>query len=115
MEREKVIVPKSFYIRSHHHDKYGYTAGCAGCESVLSNSVRRNHTPACRKRFEEAMAADERDKGVLEKAKRRQDEHLARHIERNDERNKKTRMSEVDQNPTQSTSSSSGINDPGGK
>ena len=39
--------------------KYGYTVGCLGCDAARSDTVAKPHSDACRKRVEQAMAADE--------------------------------------------------------
>ena len=53
---------------------HGYTPGCPGCEAVqLGHSQRTNHTEACRKRLEEAMAESEAGKERLQKTKERMD------------------------------------------
>ena len=37
--------------------KYGATTGCPGCESALRGDRPKNHSEACRKRFEDSMRA----------------------------------------------------------
>ena len=36
--------------------RYGFTAGCPGCDAARLNTVPKLHTAACRTRIEEAMA-----------------------------------------------------------
>ena len=55
--------PRRFHIRKPLIEKYGWTPGCRGCEAALRgdpNEPARNHTEQCRKRFEEAIAKDEK-------------------------------------------------------
>ncbi len=53
-------VPRRSYIRSQDLEKYGYTKGCPGCAPLRDGrSTTAEHSPACRRRIEEAMQADQ--------------------------------------------------------
>ena len=52
-------VPKDVYLKPGDFVKYGYSAGCAKCDSIrLDRKCTRRHTPACRARFRERMQQD---------------------------------------------------------
>jgi len=54
------IVPRRMYIRRDVElAVYGFTDGCPGCDAAKAGLNPVAHTAACRKRIEEAMAADE--------------------------------------------------------
>ena len=63
--REKA--PKAFGITKEDLEKHGYTKRCPGCLAVIRSTTRQKHTPACRKRMEEAMAEDDKVKGYVRK------------------------------------------------
>ena len=55
-------VPARFYIRKMDLEKHGYTANCPGCKAVLRGTTKQKHSEACRARFLQAMADDDRVK-----------------------------------------------------
>ena len=68
-------VPRRTRINPADLEKYGYTLGCGGCESIQSRlSNRRNHTEACRVRIEKEMEATEEGRQRTGKAKERIDQ-----------------------------------------
>ena len=70
--REPMNVPKAYRLGPRDFQAHGYTLGCPGCRALLRGTTLQKHSDACRKRFGEAMAGDER----IEKAKTRKNDFL---------------------------------------
>ena len=85
-------ITKRVFITDKDLKKYGYTAGCAGCESRMRgppgrmNRERRNHDEVCRKRLVEAMMADPKDKKRVMDADERMTDAIARQLEKEDQK-----------------------------
>ena len=73
-----VPVPRRLMLRQTDFAKFGFTAGCAGCE-WLTHKIghSRNHTEDCRTRIEAAVAESDEGKARLEKNKDRIDHAVA--------------------------------------
>ena len=52
-------VPRRLYVTRKDLERFGYTAGCAGCRSVLSQGPKQTHSDACRKRIEERLGSND--------------------------------------------------------
>ena len=87
---EPPVVRRATLKHSYFRDRYGYTSGCAKCNSLKrgddardAHSYTKGHSEECRKRIEELMKSDPTLNEHLDAAKIRQDEYLARMMERN--------------------------------
>ena len=72
-------VPRSMKIEKSILDKHGYTATCTKCRAMngMGPSTTAVHSAECRRRIEDAVAADEQFKHRLAATKRRMDEYVA--------------------------------------
>ena len=73
--------PRRVNIRKADLQKYGFTAGCVGCQHAQMDLPNRVHTDECRQRVTQAMESDDTNKIRLERAKDRQDQYFAKVIE----------------------------------
>ena len=85
-EEEAEDVPKvrATKIMPKHLEKVGYTKGCQKCADLKNGTqelTRRGHSAECRKRIEEELRNDEELRKDVEKAEKRKDEYLSRHLE----------------------------------
>ena len=63
-------------------EKYGFTAGCPGCTAKQRGEVaKKGHSEACRKRIEDMMRQDEKDRKKVEAADDRISHQIARRLE----------------------------------
>ena len=53
---------RNFRITKKILEKYGYAAGCPGCEAMMDGTRAREHNRECRDRFEQAMEEDPVDR-----------------------------------------------------
>ena len=74
--------------------------GCVGCQAKMRGEItRRGHSEKCRKRIEEAMRNDEKDKKKLEKTDERIHFRIAKDIEKADRKRKADGDQEEDNPP----------------
>lgn len=85
MPGDKTYQPRSFRISKKDGVKYNFTEQCPGYVWLQTGlGPRRNHIDACRRRFTEAMAADDDGKDRVDRAYHRQTEWMAKEVEEND-------------------------------
>ena len=56
---------RNFRITKKLLEKYGYSAGCPGCEAALDGRRAREHSDLCRSRLEESMELDPEDENRI--------------------------------------------------
>ena len=95
-------VPKDIYIRAGDYEKYGYSTGCAKCDSIrLGRRCTRRHTPACRSRFRERMQEDEEGKQRMDRMNKRKDDYLHAYEENEMPDTKRSRSAPEPEEPEQ--------------
>ena len=62
---------RRLYITHNDIQKHGFTPGCPGCSAIRDKRKPVGHSPACRKRVEEAMASSEQGKRRMEEVENR--------------------------------------------
>ena len=76
-------VPRATYLKPADFAKHGYSAGCPGCEFLVTGlGGRKNHTPACRLRMEELLANDDAGRERLRIAAERKDLWTSKQLEK---------------------------------
>ena len=104
------LYPRAIYIQQWMVEAYGYTEGCAGCDSRRAGLTdRKQHSTRCRERMMAELEKDPRGKMTRDRADERWRQWAVREAERHDrekaqEEAKDKASSEVDQ-----AASSSGI------
>ena len=53
---------RRFRVDKQDIERHGVTRGCKGCEAAVTGRNKREHSEQCRRRFEEALADDEKVK-----------------------------------------------------
>ena len=109
-EREEVeaemTIPRRAQLKKDDFEKFGYTAKCPGCRSMLRGGTRQGHSELCRERIEKELEGSER----LQKAKGREYKFYEETLEREE---KRRRRAEEEKVKTQAESDQSG--DAGGR
>jgi hypothetical protein len=62
LQKDVAVAPNRFMIRKEDLERYGHSANCQGCRSILRGTARQGHSEPCRKRIEEALKDDLRIK-----------------------------------------------------
>ena len=62
---------RNFRITDKLIEKFGYTAGCRGCEAKIEGTSREPHSATCRQRLEEEMMSDDMEKQAIERRDQR--------------------------------------------
>ena len=70
---------RRLYIKKADVKKYGATVDCPGCRAVVRGGDSRNHTETCRKRLEECIKLNEKDRW------KRTDERITSKLEKREE------------------------------
>ena len=83
-------VPRRGYIKKEDFERHGYTPKCNGCKALLQGGIRQPHEEACRKRMEEHL----RDTDCFKAAEKRGSEYVAKAVEAEDQREKRSRMAD---------------------
>ena len=91
---------RRFRIRKEDLEKFGYTAGCPGCRAANRGTTAANHSEECRKRLAEELGEIGDERLVREK------ERLFEHLEEEENKKKRTKMSEESGESKPSASSS---------
>lgn len=78
--------PRKLYVKTDTLKKIGYTPGCPGCRALQEGRTRVNHNDQCREIAAETMKETVVGRERLNATRKREDEHLAREVERGDER-----------------------------
>jgi hypothetical protein len=75
-------IPRRVYISKEDLDKFGYSAQCIGCRSILRGTRRQGHSEACRKRLEKELQGADK----IERTKRKLDEFMGDVLAKEDEK-----------------------------
>ena len=79
-------IPRDFYVTAEHVVKFGYTAKCPRCRTLMrGGKSTQSHSKVCRERIRDCMKDDPEDAETLKKVSEKRDEHIARLIEEQDE------------------------------
>ena len=74
MAREKI--PRDFHIRKEHLEKFGFSAGCPSCKSIMADrKPTQHHSSKCRERIRELLGGRN-----VQNAKTRQDEYISKQV-----------------------------------
>ena len=76
--------PRPFSIQRRDLINYGYTPSCPGCYAAANDKKYRPHTNECRRRIEEAMAADEIGDNRVKAARERENAWLEKQVREGD-------------------------------
>ena len=80
-QRGRDVVPRRIYTKPKDYGDHGYTPGCKRCIWMQTQvGPRVNHSEACRRRIEEAIAANP-DDDRTRNAKERSDHYAAQRME----------------------------------
>ena len=82
---------KRFYIRKPDILKYGLTPGCPGCTAIRNNQRAVSHNEKCRETITEKMEKSAEDEIRLAANRERTNEHIARMVEAQANKEEKTR------------------------
>jgi hypothetical protein len=81
MGREEEVVPRRAGFSQKDLETHGFTAGCAGCKSVLTGGRRQGHNEDCRRRLEKEMAGEDK----IKRAAERRDEFAVKKVREDEE------------------------------
>ena len=98
--REEVAqaLPRSFLIKMADLDEHGFTSGCSGCRAIIAGRGRQHHSTECRRRLEDAMKNREK----VKEAKWRENEFIAKAVEKDNMEKKRARAGDGDGNASSS-------------
>ena len=92
--------PRNTYVLKPDIRKYGYTAGCAGCDAIRAGAKRSVvHNPECRLRIEGRMMEDPKGRARLEASEARFNKSLDDEVARLEAAKRKEREDNTGQQP----------------
>ncbi len=74
--------PRRMYVKKADLRTHGYTAGCVGCKALATGNTQIAYNEACRRRVATAISTTGDGASRIKAVRQREDEYIARHIEK---------------------------------
>ena len=85
-------VPRDLYVKPQNLQDFGYTKDCKKCDAIRHGSgalAHRSHSTTCRERIRDCLQKSEIEKQRQKEKEDRKNEHIARIVERDQERTRR--------------------------
>ncbi len=75
-------LPRKLYVKRSDLQSHGYTPGCPGCKALALGRTQVAHNSVCRNRVATAIVGAQQGATRVKAAREREDEFLAKHVEK---------------------------------